>query len=154
EMGCFSKVLILTLASGAPFCALGQSLVDPAIADAAATAVAAEGGHDHPIKDMTFGNFFEGWNEERVHRHRYTPDMALLRVTTNFLERELRVDYQRTDVANNPKLDSTEFANFLMAYGLSRRLMLELIANYQWNNPKPHGPTTNGSGGALLARFQ
>ncbi len=79
--------------------------------------------------------------------------MALLRVTTNFLEREFRVDYVVTDVANNPALDSTEFLNGLIAYGLNRRLMLEVISNYQWNTP-PAGPRINGAGGGFLARFQ
>ena len=79
--------------------------------------------------------------------------MALLRVTTNFLEREFRLDYVVTDVANNSALDSTEFLNGLVAYGLNRRLMLEVISNYQWNTP-PAGPRISGAGGGFLARFQ
>jgi hypothetical protein len=153
-MGAFRRVLVLALAAGAPLHARAQFLVDPSLADATTAVAAAQEGHEHPIKDMTLGNFFEGWNESWEHRHRYTPDMALLRVTTNFLEREFRIDYVRTDVANNPKQDSQVQAISLMAYGLSRRLMLEVVTNYQWNNPAPGGVTTSGAAGSLVARFQ
>ncbi len=118
------------------------------------TVALAEGEHAQQLSDLTLLNFFsEGWGEQWEKRRRTTPDMALLRVTTNFLEREFRLDYVRTDVANNPKLESTDLANALIAYGLNRRLMIELIVNYQWNVPFS-GFTTNGSGGGLLARFQ
>lgn len=118
--------------------------------------VPPEGEQSQHLSDLTLSNFFsEGWSQTWEKRRRSTPDMALLRVTTNFLERELRVDYVRTDAANNPKLDSTDLANGLIAYGLNRRLMIEIIANYQWNVPVPtSGFTTNGPGGGLLARFQ
>jgi hypothetical protein len=106
------------------------------------------------LSDLTLLNFFtEGWNQPWEKRRRYTPDMALLRVTTNFLERELRLDYVLTDVANNLNLDTTDLANGLIAYGLNRRLMLEVISNYQWN-VSPSGIVTSGAGGGFLTRFQ
>ncbi|HEY2031426.1 MAG TPA: hypothetical protein VGH20_19680 [Myxococcales bacterium] len=109
---------------------------------------------EHAQTDLTIGNFFsQGWTESWEHRHRDTPDMALLRVTTNFLEREARFDYVGTEASGNPKLDATHFANGLLAYGLSRRLMLEVITNYQWN-VAPTGAPANGAGGAALARVQ
>ena len=79
--------------------------------------------------------------------------MALFRVTTNFLERELRLDYVYTAVSGNPKLDNTQLANALIAYGLNRRLMIEAITNYQWNQA-PRDAGTSGASGGLLARFQ
>jgi len=110
--------------------------------------------HEQQLGNLTPLDFFtEGWSEPWAHRHRYTPDMALLRVTTNFLERELRFDYVYTNVAESKTLDNTQTASALMAYGLNRRLMVEVIANYQWNVAH-NGGTTNGPGGALLARFQ
>ncbi len=106
------------------------------------------------LSDLSIANFFtEGWNQEWAKWRRDTPDMALLRATTNFLERELRADYAKTDVAGSATLDSTDFVNVLMAYGLNRRLMLEVIGNYQWNDPV-HGPQVSGSGAAFLTRFQ
>ena len=110
--------------------------------------------HPQHLSDLTLLDFFsQGWNQSWEHRHRYTPDMALLRVTTNFLEREFRLDYVHTDTANNANVDSTDLANALLAYGLNRRLMLEVISNYQWN-VAPNGTTTSGASGGLLARFQ
>jgi hypothetical protein len=110
--------------------------------------------------ELTLLNFFsEGWTEEWVKRPRKgrAPDMALLRVTTNFLERELRLDYVYTSrVRKNKKIDHTQLLNSLIAYGLNRRLMIEVIANYQWNTPPstPNTPKQNGAGAAALVRFQ
>ncbi len=104
--------------------------------------------------DLTLLNFFTaGWADAWVHRHRHTPDMALLRVTTNFLEQELRLDYVYTAVNNNPKVHDTQLVNALIAYGVDRRLMLEVITNYQWNQP-PTGAPVNGPGGGAILRFQ
>jgi hypothetical protein len=64
--------------------------------------------------------------EEREHVQPALSDLGL-KVTTNFLERELRGDYAQTSIANSPTQDSTDFANVLMAYALNRRLMLEVI---------------------------
>ena len=125
-------------------------------AESPAGEATADSKEEHPqhLSDLTLLDFFsQGWNQSWEHRHRYTPDMALLRVTTNFLEREFRLDYVHTDVANNPNLDSTDLANALLAYGLNRRLMLEVISNYQWNVTS-NGTTTSGAGGGFLARFQ
>ena len=112
--------------------------------------------HAQPLHMSNLGimNFFsEGWNQEWDKWRHYTPDMALLRVTTNFLERELRADYANTSVANSRTLDSTDFANVLMAYALNRRLMLEVIGNYQWNDNVIAAPVS-GSGAGFLTRFQ
>jgi hypothetical protein len=114
----------------------------------------ALGSEEHQLSDLTPLNFFtEGWNQAWAHRHRHTPDMALLRVTTNFLERELRIDYVFTAVNNNPKVNDTQLLNGLIAYGLNRRLMIEVITNYQWNVP-PKGAPASGPAGGALVRFQ
>ncbi len=97
--------------------------------------------------------FTSGWNQDWVHRNRRTRDMALLKVTTNFLERELRVDYAYTSLLGNPRYTGTDFLNTLMAYAVNRRLMLEVVANYQWNVHEGASPT-NGAGGAALLRLQ
>jgi hypothetical protein len=111
-------------------------------------------GAEPQLADLTPLNFFsEGWAQPWERRRRHTPDMALLRVTTNFLERELRLDYVLTEVSGNPKVKATDLANALIAYGLNRRFMIEVITNYQWN-VAPSGTTTNGPGAGLLARFQ
>jgi hypothetical protein len=111
--------------------------------------------HGEELTDLTLWNFFtEGWTSPWSHRHRKTPNMALLRVTTNFLEREFRADYQGTrHIDHNAKLESTDFFNSLIAYGLNRRLMIEVIANYQWNH-NDRAKVVDGPGAALLARAQ
>ena len=40
-----------------------------------------------------------------------------------------------------------------MAYALNRRLMLEVVGNYQWND-RINGPVISGAGAAFLARVQ
>jgi hypothetical protein len=111
--------------------------------------------HGDDLADLTLWNFFtEGWASPWSHRHRKTPNMALLRVTTNFLEREFRADYQGTrHIDHNAKLESTDLFNSLIAYGLNRRLMIEVIANYQWNH-NDRTKVVDGPGAALLARAQ
>lgn len=109
--------------------------------------------------DLTLLTFFsDGWTEDWVKRSRKgrAPDMALLRVTTNFLEREFRLDYVYTNnIRNNKKVENSQLLNGLIAYGLNRRLMIEVISNYQWNEPPENSAATkaNGAGAAALVRF-
>ena len=110
--------------------------------------------------ELTLMSFFtEGWTEDWVKRSRNgrAPDLALLRVTTNFLEREFRLDYVYTNnVRKNTKVENSQLLNGLIAYGLNRRLMIEVISNYQWNEPPENSTATkaNGAGAAGLVRFQ
>jgi len=62
---------------------------------------------------------------------------------------EFRLDYVHTRAKNNPKLDTSDLVTVLIANGLNRRLMLEVVGNYQWNN----GPKdTDGAGGGAQVR--
>src|SRR5262249_22104488 len=78
------------------------------VADVPADALVPEGeAAPQHLSDLTITNFFtEGWNQPWAKRKRYTPDMALLKVTTNFLEREFRFDYVLTNTANNATTDT------------------------------------------------
>jgi hypothetical protein len=108
------------------------------------------------LSDLTLENFFsEGWTQPWAKRERAdgTPDMALLKVTTNFLERELRLDYARTNDLHGSKYRGTDFLNGLIAYGLDRRVMVEVISNYQWNSAFK-GAGVSGAGGGGLVRLQ
>ena len=114
------------------------------------------GASEVALSDLTLSNFFsEGWTQPWDKRERAsgTPDMALLKVTTNFLERELRLDYAHTADVKHSRFQSTDFFNGLIAYGLDRRIMLEVISNYQWNTPRT-GAGVSGAGGGGLLRFQ
>jgi hypothetical protein len=112
------------------------------------------------LSDLTLSNFFTaGWGEPYVHREREdgTPDMALLKVQTNFLERELRIDYAHT--SNNqiptPRFAMLDSTDALIAYGLDRRWQVEVVTNYQWNTARAvGGQGASGSNGAGVVRFQ
>ncbi len=109
-----------------------------------------------PQSDLTLSNFFTaGWGEAYVHPERAsgTPDMALLRVTTNFLEREFRLDYVHTNGLRRSRFSDTDAADALMAYAIDRRWMVEVVTNYQWNTPIT-GPGVSGANGAILGRLQ
>lgn len=114
-----------------------------------------QGPAQEKLSDLTLLNFFtEGWGEPWAHRHRKTPDMALLRVTTNFLEREFRFDWQGArHIDRNAKLQRTDFVQALIAYGLDRRIMIEVIGSYQWNH-KDGLNIVDGPGMGGLVRFQ
>ena len=107
--------------------------------------------------NLTLSNFFtEGWDQEWTHR--YTPggapDMALLHATTNFLEREFRFDFYQQRNLGSDSTRSVDFADALIAYGLNRRFMLEVVSNYEWKNAQIGGTGSDGASGALVGRVQ
>ena len=79
--------------------------------------------------------------------------MSLLHVQTNFLEREFRTDYYNQQNVRSNNTGHVSFLDGLIAYGLNRRLMLEVVANYQWNSVRKGVPQT-GAGSAAVARLQ
>jgi hypothetical protein len=107
--------------------------------------------------NLTLSNFFTaGWGEPWVHR--YTPggapDMALLHVTTNFLEREFRYDfYTQRNLATDSNR-STDFMDALVAYGVDRRFMLEVVGDYEWKTGSPGNDGVSGAGASLVGRLQ
>src|SRR5215471_2804127 len=57
---------------------------------------AGHSAEEEPPPPLTLANFFTaGWNEDFTRRKSEdrAPDLALLRVQTNFMEREVRVNY-------------------------------------------------------------
>ena len=114
--------ILLALCVGLPLAAQAPSLngtslisapIWTAISSAPSGDSAAENehpAHPEPIPDLGLSNFFSaGWDQPWEHRHdRYTPDMALLKVTTNALEKELRIDYIDTSVRGNAKVDTSQ----------------------------------------------
>ena len=60
--------------------------------------------------------------------------MALLHVQTNFLEREFRFDSYFQQNLGNDSTKSVLFTDALIAYGLDRRFMVEVVANYEWKD--------------------
>jgi hypothetical protein len=149
--------LLLALCVGLPLAAQAPSLVVPELISTAGPTATPDPhpSHHEQVPDLGLSNFFTaGWDQPWEHRHdRYTPDMALLRVVTNALEQEFRLDYTDTDVRGNPKVDTSQVGNGLVAYAINRRLMVEVINNAQWNLDF-HNTTTSGSGGGGILRLQ
>jgi hypothetical protein len=107
--------------------------------------------------NLTLWNFFTaGWGEQYYHRETPggAPDMALLHVTTNFLEREFRFDSYFQQNLGSDSTKSVLFTDGLIAYGLDRRFMVEVVANYEWKDAVPGGTSSSGSSGALVGRVQ
>lgn len=111
---------------------------------------------DQP-SNLTLSNFFTaGWGE--AYNKRYTPegapDMALLHVTTNFLEREFRFDsYSQQNLRSN-STRSVQFVDAELAYGFDRRFMLEVVSNYEWKIGRGGEPGSSGSSEAMVGRVQ
>jgi hypothetical protein len=107
--------------------------------------------------NLTLSNFFtEGWNqpwEKRV-TPGGAPDMALLHVGTNFLEREFRTDFYSQENTASDGTRNVEFLDGLIAYSFNRRFMLEVVSDYEWKNARDGGADSSGAGGAAVARLQ
>jgi len=107
---------------------------------------------------LTLANFFTaGWNEEYT-RHPMTedvaPDFALLRVQTNFLERELRLNYFHEYNVNSPKQTAIDSLDALVAYALDRRFMFEVLGNYEWIDGREKNPDESGPAARFVGRVQ
>ncbi len=63
--------------------------------------------------------------------------MALLHVQTNFLEREFRFDTYSQQNLSSDSNKSVQFMDALIAYGLDRRFMLEVVGNYNGRTRHP-----------------
>ncbi len=111
--------------------------------------------HQRP-EDLTLGNFFSaGWDDDWAKKERDTgtPNLALLRVQTNFMEREFRMNYYQENAIAGTAYKSLSDCDGLIAWGFSRRLMLEITGAYQWQDPHT-GLGVNGGTPGLVSRFQ
>ena len=118
----------------------------------------SSGPQKKPLSDLTLGNFFSaGWDDDFAMRSRATgtPDLPLLRVQTNYLQRLFRGNfYEQTDLTSATKKNLTDFDGFI-DWGFNRRVMLEFDEAYQWIDPRTGSPTASGGGTrACLARIQ
>jgi hypothetical protein len=128
----------------------------PPGADRRATPMPGGGDTDPP--PLTLWNFFtEGWGQGFTRRSSEdrAPDLSLLRVQTNFMERELRVNYAYTNDFHNGKQSNLNNLDYLIAYALDRRFMVEVVGNEQWiegsgKNPDESGPTARFVGRVQL----
>ncbi len=108
-------------------------------------------------QDLTLGNFFSaGWDEEWAKQERATgtPNYALLRVQTNFMEREFRANYYDETNINSPTNKQLTDFDALIAWSFNRRLMLEITGAYQWYDPRTGGLQVDGGLPGLVGRVQ
>jgi hypothetical protein len=113
-------------------------------------------GENRQLSDLTLGNFFsEGWDEEWAKRQRPTgtPDFALLRVQTNFLEREFRANYFFENNINSKTREHINDFDALIAWSFNRRFMIEITGLYQWVDARTP-PDISGGAPGLVSRVQ
>jgi hypothetical protein len=109
------------------------------------------------LQDLTLGNFFSaGWDEEMTRRVRPTgtPDYALLRVQTNFMERELRVNYFYQNNIRSKTRENLHNLDVFFAYAFNRRVMAEVLGNYQWVDARGKSTDTDGGDPQFIGRVQ
>jgi len=130
-----------------------------------ATALSALGGDNTApssqtakpeLGDLTVSNLFsDGWDEGWTRRTRAdeTPDMALLRVQTNFLTDVFRFDYayQRNHKANDVR--GTDAFTGTLEYAFNRRFELGLVGYYNWVDART-GTDLAGATAGAFARLQ
>ena len=108
------------------------------------------------LSDLTLANFFSaGWADEFSKRVRATgtPDYALLRVQTNFMEREVRVNYSYQQNINSKTKEYLSNLDAFVAYAFNRRFMIEVLGNYQWVGERK-GPDIDGGEPQIIGRVQ
>jgi hypothetical protein len=132
----------------------------PTLTDATpAWAQGAGTGKEDPeeLQDLTLRNFFTaGWDEEFNKRIRPTgtPDLALLRVQTNFMEREVRVNYFYQNNIHTKTRENLDNLDAFIAYAFNRRLMVEVLGNYQWVDARGKTRDTDGGAPQFIGRVQ
>jgi hypothetical protein len=107
--------------------------------------------------DLTLANFFTaGWDEEFTRRSSEdrAPDLALLRVQTNFMDRELRINFFNENNVHNKTQSNLYNLDYFLAYAFNRRFMLEVLGNYEWADGRGKSPDTGGDAARLVGRVQ
>jgi hypothetical protein len=108
-------------------------------------------------RDLTLSNFFAaGWDDDwaKQERDTGTPNMALLRVQTNFMEREFRMNYYVQNNVNSTTNKTLSDFDALIAWSFNRRFMLEITGAYQWIDPRSGVIQENGGTPGLVGRVQ
>jgi len=112
---------------------------------------------DEEPPPLTLANFFSaGWNEDFTRRSSEdrAPDLALLRVQTNFMEREVRVNYFFENNVHSAKQSNIDSLDAFIAYAFNRRFMFEVLGNYEWIDPRGKNPDNSGPAARLVGRVQ
>lgn len=106
---------------------------------------------------LTLDNFFSaGWDEDFTRRSSEdrAPDFALLRVQTNFMEREVRINYFFQDNIASKSRKAIDNLDYFIAYGFNRRFMLEVFGNEDWIDGRGETPVMSGPDAQFVGRVQ
>ena len=162
--------VLLAAAGGAwaadPAPPAGDRLFDPALTAAPAPA-AGENEFDKAGKDgeakkkedpaplYLLDLFSTGWDEDFTRRDSEdrAPDLALLRVQTNFMEREVRVNYFYENNIHTKTQKNLNDVDYFIAYAFNRRFMLEVLGNDQWVDGRKV-PDSSGPSARFVGRLQ
>jgi hypothetical protein len=115
------------------------------------------GGEGRGLSDLTLFNFFStGWDEDSTKRVRDTgtPDYALLKVQTNFMEREFRLNYFYESNINSAKRATLDNVDAFIAWAFNRRFMIEVKATEQSFDDRGKTPDQDGTIGFIVGRVQ
>ncbi len=132
-------------AADAPAPPAGSLLFDPAhttVAPAADQNDFDKAGQDREAKKKKedppplylLDLFSTGWDEDFTRRDSEdrAPDLALLRVQTNFMEREVRINYFYENNIHTKTQKNLDDVDYFIAYAFNRRFMVEVFGNNQW----------------------
>ena len=99
--------------------------------------------------------FSTGWDEDFTRRDSEgrAPDLALLRVQTNFMEREIRSDYFHVNNVASRRRENINNVDYLIAYGLNRRFQVTVAGDDEWVDGRK-GPDLSGATARLAGRLQ
>jgi hypothetical protein len=78
----------------------------------------------------------------------------LLRVQTDFMEREVRVNYFHQHNTNNARRENLDSLDAFIAYAFNRRFMVEVPANHSWVDARDRIPDFDGTRARLVGRVQ
>jgi len=107
--------------------------------------------------DLTLWNFFSlGWNDAYTRRasEDRAPDLALLRVQTNFMEREFRFNYADANDLHAKTRDDLANLDYLIAWSFNRRFMIEVLGNYTSADGRGTNPDLSGQSARFIGRVQ
>ncbi len=158
----WAAVAVLALISGSRVCAEGPPVPVPTNVGADASMPidggwTLEGKEEQPPGELGLWNFFSaGWDEEFTRRKSEdrAPDLALLRVQTNFMEREVRLNYFYESGIRSKTQARIDNLDYFIAYAFNRRFMLEVLGNEQWVDNRGKTVDTYGAAPRLIGRLQ
>jgi len=108
------------------------------------------------LSNLTLANFFtEGWDQTWSKRQTPggAPDLALLRVQTNFLARDVRFDFLSQQDLNSTKNCTIDQFDTVLSESFNRRIMVLAYGYYEWLNSRTASNLAESSW-ALATRLQ